>query len=119
MGTGLADDNTGDRGARVVGLRGVWRRLPFRFPTGAAEQPRGYGPMDLQTSAAAEVQASASSQGVLDLTSALANEGMMPGTTFNSDAERSHEGIRRAWRDALARTSAEAGEPVCYHTLSF
>ena len=82
--------------------------------------------MDLPTSAAAEVQAGvagvpagASSEGVLDLTSALAMEGMMPGTTYNSDAERSHEGTRRAWREALARTSAEAGEPVCYHTLSF
>jgi len=84
---------------------------PLDFPTCAAEQPRGYGPMDLQTSAAAEVQASASSQGVLDLTSALAKEGMIPGTTSNSDAKRSHEGTRRAWRKALARTSA-AGEPA-------
>ena len=122
MGKGLADDNTvtpvteehestdgsedGDDG-------------PLDFPTGAAEQPRGYGPMDLPTSAAAEVQAGvagvpagASSEGVLDFTSALAKEGMMPGTTSNSDAERSHEGTRRAWREALARTSAAAGEPA-------
>ena len=91
---------------------------PLDFPTGAAEQPRGYGPMDLPTSAAAEVQAGvagvpagASSEGVLDFTSALAKESTMPGTTSNSDAERSHEGTRRAWRQALSRTSA-AGEPA-------
>jgi len=66
---------------------------PLDFPTGAAEQPRGYGPMDLPTSAAAEVQAGvagvpagASSEGVLDFTSALAKEGMVPETTSNSDA---------------------------------
>ena len=76
--------------------------------------------MDLPTSAAggggtggraSGVPAGASSEGVLEFTSALAKEGMMPGTTSNSDAERSHEGTRGAWRQALARTSA-AGEPA-------
>jgi hypothetical protein len=51
-------------------------------------------------------------EGVLDFTSALAKEGMVPGTTSNSDAERSHEGTRRAWRKALAWTSAAAGDPA-------
>ena len=129
MGKGLpvADDNTCDPGARVVGRRGVWPRRPFRFPDvrgGAAPRVWPHGSPDERGGGGTGGRGGGTGGrfigGCVGLDErARAKEGMMPGTTSSSDAERSHEGTRRAWREALARTSAEAGEPVCYHTLSF